>query len=181
MPTTRTGLRCGPGVGFDQLESARLGFVGPERMELGKAAGMDTALSFAFTVGNTLTDIGQVLKHNGRTRGDRLNKAFGENVVVVLSLPKPLTRKLFQVPFGRFGAFFLEFATQAENAAFLLFPAALTQEGTSGGDSWPVETKIHPDHFFGWCDGGSRKRDNNVEKVMPVTETQVSGANLATD
>jgi hypothetical protein len=95
-------------------------------------------------------------------------------VVVVFSLPKPLARKLFQVPFGRFGAFFLELAMQAENATFLLFPAALTQEGTSGGDSWPVEAKINPYHFLGWRDGGGRKRNNNVEEVMPVTQTQVS-------
>jgi hypothetical protein len=150
MPTARTGLRGVPGVDFDHLDTPRLGLVEQERMELGKAPGMQTALSFAFTVGNTLADIGQVLKHDGRTRARMLNNAFGENVVVVFPLPKQLARKLFQVPFGRFGAFFLELATQAENAAFLFFPAALTQKGTSGGDSWPVETKINPDHFFGW-------------------------------
>src|SRR5258708_2810694 len=181
MPTTRTGLRCVPGVDFDHLDTPRLGLVGQERLELGKAPGMHTALSFAFTVGDTLADMGQLLKHDGRTRGGMLNKAFGEHVVVVFSLPKQLARKLFQVPFGRFGAFFLQLTTQAENAAFLLFPAALTQEGTSGGDSWSGETKIHPDHFLGWCDGGGRQPDHNVEKVMPVTETQVSRADPATD
>ena len=61
----RTPLRRVPRVNFDHSHPPSLSLVAQEAVELGKAPGMQTALSFAFLVRDTLANIGQVLKHQG--------------------------------------------------------------------------------------------------------------------
>jgi hypothetical protein len=139
MPTTRTGLAGVPGVYFDHRDATGLCFVREEAMELGKRPAMEAVLIVHVLVLiaspnlGRFADIGQVLEDKGAARGGILYKAFGEDMIVIFSLPKPLTRKLFQVPFGRFAPLLLKCATEAEHAALLLFPAAIPQESTLGG------------------------------------------------
>ncbi len=168
-----------PRVNLDDFDSTRLGLVGKKGVELGKAPRVHAALAFTFAMLDPLSDIRQVLKHDGTSGGGNLHNAFGEDVIMVFSLPKQLARKLFQVPFGRFGAFLLKCATQAEHATFLFFPLPLTQEVTGGGDCWTIEAQVNAHDLFGGFDDGSRNGDHNVQKIAPLVETQVSRAHLA--
>ena len=101
MPTARTGLAGMARINFDHLASLRLCLVGKKALQLGKAPRVHPALSFTPFVGNSLADIREVLKHDGTARGGVLHEAFGEDVIVIFSLPQQFSRKCFQVPFGR--------------------------------------------------------------------------------
>src|SRR5260221_3496646 len=140
---------------------------------------MHPALPLAFSMGDTLADVREVLKHNGTTRGGMLNERFGEAVIVVFSLPKQLTRKLFQVPLSRFASFFLKLTTETEDAAFLLFPATISQEDTIGGNCGAIKSQVHANHLFTRIDDRSRQRDNNMQEVAPIALAQISRANFA--
>ncbi len=117
-------------INFDHLASLPLCLVGKKALQLGKAPRVHPAPSFTPSVGHSLADMREVLKHDSTAGGGVLHKAFGEDVIVIFSLPKQFSRKFFQVPFGRLGSLLLKLATEAEKAAFLLFPAAISQEGT---------------------------------------------------
>ncbi len=95
---------------------------------MGIRPGVHAALPFALAMGDTFANMRQVLKDDGAPRGSVLHDAFGEDMVMVSSLPKQFARKLFQVPFGRFASLFLKLATETEDAAFLLFPTTVPQE-----------------------------------------------------
>src|SRR5258708_442004 len=181
MSTTRTGLAGVARINFLDTNPACLRFVGKKRVELGKRPAMHAALSLTFAMGDPLSDIRQVLQHDGTARSGVLNKTFGEDMVVIFSLPKPLARKLFQVPFGRFASFFLKLAAQAEDAAFLLLPLALSQEMAIAGDSRTVEAQVYSNHFCGWRDNWSRKRDNDMQEVTSLAKTQVRRAHVAAE
>jgi len=96
MPTLRAGLGRVTRVNLDHGYPSCLGFVREESMELGKAPGMHTAfvahilVLFAAPHLGGLTDVRQVLKHDGTTSSGVLYEAFGEDMVMVSSLPKPL-------------------------------------------------------------------------------------------
>ncbi len=150
-------------------------------MEPSKTPGVHLSLSLTMAYADPLAHVRQVLKHDGRAGGNMLDKAFGKDVIVVSSLPKQLARKVFQVPFGRLGAFFLKRATQAEDTAFLLFPAALTQECALAGHRRVSESQVNPNHLVGGFNHRSRDGDDHVEEGAPLPETQVSGADLAAD
>lgn len=149
-------------------------------MELGKAPRVHTALSLALAMGDTLSNMSQVLKNYGAARSGVLDNAFGEDVIVVSSLPKQLTRTLFQVPFSRLGATFLKLATDTEHAAFLLFPPTIPQELTIGGNCRSIKTQVNTNHLFGRCDLGSRNGYNGMQEIAPVMEAKISRTNLAT-
>ncbi len=131
MLAGRTPLRRVPRVHFDHSHPTRLGLVAQEAVELGKAPGMQTALSFAFLVRDPLANIGQVLKHQGTAWGRSLHNAFGKNMVVISSLPKQFPTQLLEVPLSRASAFSLKLTTETEDAAFLLFPPLLPEKVTS--------------------------------------------------
>ncbi len=168
-------------VNLDHANTTSLSFIGDKAEELGKAPRVHTALPRTFTMGDTLSDVRQVLKHDGTAGGSMPNDAFRKHVVMVASLPKQLTRKLFQVPFSRFGAFFLKLAPDTEDTAFLLFPVPLTEEVASAGDCRSIETEINPKHLLRGRNGRSRDGYSDMEKVVSFAETQVSRTDLATD
>ena len=186
VPTTRARLRGVARINLDHPDALGLRLVGQKRMKLCKAPRVDTPLPlhalafFAATNLRVLTDVGQVLKDQRATRRGRFYEAFGEDVIMVFSLPQPLTRKFFQVPFSRFCAFRLQFPAQAKHASFLFFPATLSQKGTGAGHGWTIEPKVNPNHLTGRIKHGSRKRDNDMQKIASVVETQIGRASLPT-
>lgn len=174
IPTARTLLARMPGVYFDHLDATRLRFVGGEAMQLGKAPALYPALPLSFAVGDTLADMRQVLKNQGAARGGVLDEALREDVIVVFSLPKPFPRKFFQVPLSRFASPFLELATEAKNASFLLFPGRIPQELTFAGDSRMGQAQVDPYHFLREINSGGRLRDDDMQEVATPPITQVS-------
>src|SRR5450432_1145647 len=116
----------------------------------------------------------QVLKDKGSPLWSILDNAFGEDVIMVFSLPKQLTRKRFQVPFSRFGATLLKFAFDAEETAFLLLPTFVTKELTLRSHSGTSQAKIN-------ADGGLTRRDvwfsnghNDMQGKASLAGTQIS-------
>ena len=137
-----------PGVDLDHLDPKCFCLIYHKGEELCEAPTVQAALLFALTLSGSFTDISQVLQDNGRSWLGLLHDALGEDVIVIFSLPQQFSRKCFQVPFGRLASLFLKLATEAENAAFLLFPAAISQEGTGTRDSGVIESQVHAHHFF---------------------------------
>jgi len=133
------------------------------------------------TLSGSFTDISQVLQDNGRSWLGLLHDALGEDVIVIFSLPKQLTRKCFQVPCSRFGACSLQLASQAEKAAFLLFPASLTQKELVRGDCRALESQVNPNHLIGAGDHRCRQGHNDMQKVAPLPVAQISTTDLAAD
>jgi hypothetical protein len=168
-------------VNLDDFNPACFGFVCQKAMELSKRPRVHTALSFPFFVGDTLPNIGQVLNHNGTARRGVLNNALGEDMVVISSLPKQFTGELTQVAFCALCAFGLKLTTEAKDAAFLFLPSAISQEAVIGSHGGAIQPKINPDHIRGCINNLRREIHNDVEKVAPVMETQVSRTNLTTN
>jgi hypothetical protein len=128
ITTPATGLTRMARVNFAHNHPSFLCLVEQEAMELGKTPTMQPPLTLSMSQLGSLTNVGQVLNHNGTTWGSMLHNAFGKHMIMVSSLPKQFARKLFQVPFGRARSFSLQFSTEAEDAAFLLFPTPFTQD-----------------------------------------------------
>jgi len=103
-------------------DTSLLCLVVDEGKELRKAPTMQAALSLSFTRGDTFSNIRQILKDNRASWGCILDNAFTENMVMVTMLPKPFTRKVVQVPFGRLRACLLQFSLESEDAPFLFLP-----------------------------------------------------------
>ena len=99
MPTSTTLLAGMPRVNLDHLDTPLLGFVGKEGMQLGKTPTMEASLPFTMAHLGSLSNVRQVLKHNGRTALSVLDNALRKHVVMVTSLPQQFARKFFQVPF----------------------------------------------------------------------------------
>ncbi len=83
---------------------------------------------------------------------------------MVSSLPKQFARKLFQVPFSRFGSLRLKLATEAEDAAFLLFPLTISQELAIAGHGWPIQAEVNTNHIRAGVDNRSRDIHNDMEE-----------------
>src|SRR5260221_34179 len=79
-----------------------------------------------------------------------LDEAFTEDVIMVFALPQPLPCELAQVPFSRFGATLLKFSLKTKKAAFLFFPAPLSQEGAITGDCRVSQAQIDARDLIGW-------------------------------
>jgi len=181
MLAGRTPLRRVPRVHFDHSNPPSLSLVAQEAVELGKAPGMQTALSFAFLVRDPFANIGQVLKHQGTARGRSLHNAFGKNMVVISSLPKQFPTQLLEVPLRRASAFSLKLTTETEDAAFLLFPPLLPEKVPSGRDRRVIESQINADHLRRGSDQRRRQRDDNMEEVVSLAQTEVSRTDFAAD
>jgi len=187
VATARTRLTGVSRIYLDHLHTTSFSLVGQEAMELSKAPRVQAAFRLDILVGLATPNLGrfsnvrQILKDNRTARSGVLNNALGEDMVMVSSLPKQLTRKLFQVPFGRLCTTLLKLATKAEDATFLLFPTAFTQEVAVAGDGWVVKTEVNTNHLIGRGDVGSRDIYNDMEEVAPVMVAQISRTNLATN
>ena len=133
--------------GYDFNPSC-LSLVSKKAKELGKRPGVHTTLPSIFLrVGDTLADISQLLKHDDRAWGCVLSNVFAQDMVMVFTLPKQLTRKFLQVPFGRLRTFFLKLTTKTEETSFLLFPLLAAKKVTSRSDSKTDQTQVYPsDH-----------------------------------
>ncbi len=170
-----------PGVNFDYIDTTFLGFVGQEGMELGKAPTVQAALGIMLLARADLTalsDVLEVLNDNGAARGSMLNNALRKHVVMVSTLPQQLTRKLFQVPFSRRRAMFLKLTTETEDTAFLFFPAPLSQEVTGGGDGWPIQPQVYPDHFLRVSRSRFRDGNHHVQSPDALTVAEISTADF---
>jgi len=110
-----------------------------------------------------------------------LNNALREDVIVISSLPKPLTRKLFQVPFSRFASLLLKLATDTEDAPFLFLPASFPQELTFGRHGWSIETQVNADHLIRRGKSRLRKGNNDMEGKTSFTVAQVSTTDFVSD
>jgi hypothetical protein len=182
-----TGLTRMARINFDHLNTACLCLVAQEAMELSERPGMQTAFRLNILVRlasaylGCLSNSSQVLKNNCRSWCGVLDYAFGEDMVVVKSQPKQLTRKFFQVPFGRLCTTLLEFATNAEDTTFLLFPTTFPQEVAVTGDGWVVKPEVNTNYLIGRGDVGSRDINDDMEKVAPVMETEIRGADLSSN
>jgi hypothetical protein len=185
VPTLGALLTGVPGINFDHSHPTRLGFICQEAVELSKRPGMHTPLGFSilstFASANFrgLSNVGQVLKNEGSAWGCILNNALGEDMIMVSSLPKQFSRKLFQVPFSRLGSFGLQLASNAMHATFLLFPPSVTQELTIGGNRRPIQAKVNSNHLFRRCDVRSRNGYNDMKVVAPVVKAQVRRTRLS--
>ena len=154
-------------------------------MELGKRPGMQTALSFPFFVGDTLTNIRQVLKHDGTPWCGSVCTILFDSTTWSWSssLPKQLTRtELLQVPCSRFGAFGLQLATKTEDTTLLLFPPSLTQERAIGGHSRVVSSP-RSTPITSWRGRNVRGRDgdHDMQEVAPLAVAQIGTTDLAAD
>lgn len=179
---TATGLRGVPGVNLDDGHPAFLRFIGKKCLELRKTPRMETALGVrALLHPGTAPNVSQVLNHDGTARGGLLHKPLGKHMVMVSSLAQQFPAQLFEMSLSRAGAFCLKFATQAEDAAFLFLPAALSQEVTSRGDGGTVQAQVNANHLVSRCDGRVRNREDNMERKASFVVTQVSRTDLAAD
>ena len=69
-------------------------------MELRKRPGVHATLSLTFRVGDTLSNIRQVLKNDRTAIRGVLDDALGEDVIVISSLPKQFTLNFFRCLFA---------------------------------------------------------------------------------
>ena len=131
MSTITACLAGMPRVNLDYLDTIPSCFVGQEAVKLGKRPAMETTFRFHILVLFATPDLGrstnliQILKHKGTTLWSVLDNPFGKDVVMVFSLPKPFSRKPFQVPFSRFGSFSLQLAADTKDASLLLLPTSV--------------------------------------------------------
>ncbi len=178
--TPGTGLRGVPGVNFDHLYPPLLGFVGQERLELGKAPTMQTTLRVrVFSQCGTAANMGQVLKDNGTAGGSVLDNAFTQHMVMVSSLAQLFPAQFLEMPFCRAGAFCLKFSSETEDAPFLLFPAPFPQKLARGCHGRAVEAQIDPDHLVGWGNNRVRKGKHDMEGQASLTFAQIRARDLA--
>lgn len=151
-------------VNLDHLDTPFLGFVGEEAMELGKAPTMEPTLILGMLLhGGPVSNIRQVLKHDGCALWCVLHNALGDNMIVISALPKQFTREFTQVTFRALCAFGLQFPTKAEATTFLLFPTTFSQEVALAGHSGTIETQVNPDHFSGWRNSWLRNGDGDMQ------------------
>jgi hypothetical protein len=188
VPTSATGLRGMSGVNLDHADTACLGFVRDERVQLGKAPTMqapfDTALRTRLLATPQLggvADAVEIFKHDGSPWGRMLHHAFREDVIVISTSPKLFAAQLFEVTFCRAAAFGLQLAFQTEGTLFLFLPVLLSQELTSRSDCWPVQTQVNPDHLLRWDNGGLRDGYHDMERVTPFAITQISTTHAIAD
>ncbi len=184
MSTFGTHLGSVSWINLHYSYPACLGFVGQEAMQLGKRPAMQAAFVHHVLLAapdlGSLTNVGEVFQNNGTARCSVVDKAFGEDMVVISSLPKPFPRELAQVAFRTLCAFGLKDPAETKNAAFLFLPSSLTQEVTLRGHSRTVHTQVNPDHFIGMSDNRDRNGNDNMEKVAPLAIAEVSRTDLAT-
>jgi hypothetical protein len=112
-----------------------LRFVGRKGVKLREGPRVQPALCLGFTFYlGTCANVGEVLKDDGRASRSTLDKAFGEDMIVITTLAQQFATQLTKMSSSRFGALCLEFATKTEDTTFLLFPTTLTQKVTMGRD-----------------------------------------------
>jgi hypothetical protein len=164
-----------------------LGFVESKAVELRKTPTMQA--TFRVSVLSVLatphlgvfTNIGQVLKDNRCAWLGMLDDMFGENVVAIPVESHLLLTHLFQVAFGTFCSFGLQFAAETETAAVNLFPVATAEKLTGRSHGGSVQSEVYPDNFF--ARGDNRFRDGNYHMQPPfafVTQ-EISRCYLAPD
>ena len=100
IATPGTGLTGMARVNLAHLDTSFLGFVSEEALELGKAPTMEPTLILGLLLhGGPVSDVRQVLKHDGCAWCCVLHNALGKHMIVVSALPKQFTRELTQVTF----------------------------------------------------------------------------------
>jgi hypothetical protein len=167
MPATRTGLTRVPRVYFLDTDPFLVCLIGQKRVKLCKAPTVETALCFRmFLHPDARADMGQILDHNGAASRGVLHDAFREDVIMVFALPKQFATQLFEMSLGRFGAFGLQFAFEAEDMTLLLFPASFPQEMFIRGDCRTIESPIHANDFI---------RGNNLAFISRSMERRQQG------
>ncbi len=187
IATLATGLRGMSRVNPDDSNASRLRLVRDKRVQLGKAPAMQPSfildmlvlLASAYLAG--LSNVRQVLKHNGRAIGAGLHDAFGKDVIVITMQPKLFLAQLLEMSPGRASAFGLQLSSETEEAPFLLFPSLLSQELTMGSHSRTIETQVNPDNFLSGDNNGFRKGDDNVEGETALTIAQIRTTDLRTN
>ncbi len=180
MPTARARLGGVARVNLDHLDPSCLGFVLDKRVQLGKAPAMQASLVinvlvlFASAHLGRFPDVGQVLKDDGTARSGVLNNALTEDVIVIFALAKQFSTQLTEMSLSRFGAFALQFSLDTEDAPFLFFPSAVTQELTTRRNGWAIESQVNPDHLIRGSNSRFRNGYYDMEGKTSLTVAQVS-------
>lgn len=180
MSTPATGLRGMPGINAFDADTSRLGLVLHKGVELGKAPTMQTAALLPFALGGPVADIGQVFKDDGRSWRGTLDNPFGQHMVMIFALPKLFAREFTQVAFRAPAAFGLQGAFQAEDTAFLLFPAPLSEKLADAGHSRASEAEVYPDHFRGRRNGWGGEGHHNMQAKASLAIAQISTTDFGT-
>src|SRR5260370_8269137 len=179
IATTGTCLTRVAWVYACDLNPSGFCFISNKAKELGKRPGVHTSLPLTFVVNHTLTDISQVLKYDGRAWGSMLNNPFAQHMVMVFTLPKQLTRKFLQVPFGRFCSLGLQLATETKYTPFLFFPLSISKELAGSGHSRTVQAQVYPDHLTAWRYMRLRDGYDDMQAVASLAVAQISTTRLA--
>src|SRR2546423_4560070 len=113
-------------------------FVGDKALQLGKApiAHSPTLLATPF---GTLTNICQVLHHQGISWVAGVHNLFGDNVICVLLKSLQAARHLLEVSFGRLCTFALQSTSEAEVAVIGFFDALATKETRMRGHGKTID------------------------------------------
>ena len=180
MSTFRACLTGMSWVNFDYFNTFPCGFVGHEAVQLCKRPtmeatfGLDILLVLATSDGGCDANVFQVLKDKGTSLRGVVYNPFGEDMVMVFSLPKPFARKLFQVPCSRFGTTLLELAPDAKHLAFLLLPTLFTKKETLRSHGGSGQSEVNPNHGLIWRNVRFRDRDNHMQRKASLAVTQIS-------
>jgi len=78
---------------------------------------LNVLVAFASSYLGGVPNVGEVLKDDGTARSGMLDKAFGEDVVMVFASPKLFAAQLLEMPLSRAAAFGLQFAFQTEGTS----------------------------------------------------------------
>lgn len=182
VSTSATGLTGMSWINFDHLYPMPCGFVGHETVQLCKRPTMEAAFDFHVLIllatSNPRRDanVFQVLEDKGTALWGVLYYPFGENMVMVSSLPKQFARKFFQVPCGRLGMFLLQLALQTEDAPLLLLPPLLTKKHMRRSHGRACQSEVNANDGLSRSNVRLRERDNYMQCETSLAITQVSTA-----
>src|SRR2546429_1778201 len=168
------------GVNLDHLHTALLCFVSKKGMELNKRPAMKTALGFnilALLPTSDLacaTDVGQILNHYGATGCSILNNSFREDMITVPVKTCLFATQFLEVTFCRLASFGLKLTLEAESSSINFFPMPIAKKLTFRGNGGAIESQITPDNLI---IGGNIRlgdRDNDMQPVPTIANTQIS-------
>jgi len=166
------GLARVPGIHALDADAALLGLIRDIALEDGERPAMQPTLA---SVGRARldagTDVREVLDRDRGARGDAINDAAANDVVVVAAAARCRARELPQMPPGAFRPLCLQRTAQAEVARFQFTPTTLPVKAvvaTNGGARHP---EIDADDDIGWLHRGRGNVNDDVQiLVAPLAD-----------
>lgn len=121
----------------------------------------------------SLTNVGQVLKHNRCAQRSVLYYLLREDVIRVPVESLLLLRQLFQVFLRRFCSFGLELSSYAEVATVNLFPVRGPKKLRLRGNSGAIKSQVYPHDKRTFLDNRLRHINYHVQPECALTGKQV--------